>query len=59
MNNEVCFKHSGMEAKVDALEDNVSKLWTKWDSIQKLLIGTLTSAFLSLIGIIFLLLRLG
>jgi len=58
MNNEVCFKHSGMEAKVISLEDNVSKLWTKWDSMQKLLVGTLASTILSLIGVLFLLLRL-
>jgi len=58
MNNEVCFKHSGIEAKVISLEDNVSKLWTKWDSMQKLLVGTLASTILSLIGVLFLLLRL-
>jgi len=58
MGEEVCLKHSGVCAKIDTLEGNVSKLWAKWDGIQKLLIGTLVSTALSLMGIIFLLLRL-
>ncbi len=55
---EVCLKHSGMCAKIKNLEDDVKNLWIKWDSIQKLLIGTLVSATLSFLGVIFLLLRL-
>lgn len=58
MNEEVCHKHSGMCKSITTLEANVSKLWEKWDGIQKLLIGTLVSTALSLVGIIFLLLRL-
>lgn len=58
MKDEFCLKHSGMCAKINALEDNVGKLWTKWDSMQKLLIGTLVSATLSFLGVIFLLLRI-
>lgn len=57
-NEEVCHKHSGVCAKVTSLEDNVSKLWEKWDGVQRLLIGTLISTALSLMGIIFLLLRI-
>lgn len=55
--DEVCLKHSGMCARVKALEDDVRSLWDKWDGVQKLLIGTLVSTALSLMGVIFLLLR--
>jgi len=58
MNEDLCHKHSGMCARIGTLEGNVSKLWVKWDGIQKLLIGTLVSTTLSLMGVIFLLLRL-
>lgn len=54
---EVCLKHSGMCAKIKNLEDDVKSLWVKWDSVQKLLIGTLVSTMLSLMGVIFLLLN--
>ena len=56
--DDVCLKHSGMCAKVKALEDDVKSLWDKWDNVQKLLIGTLVSTSLSLMGVVFLLLRL-
>jgi len=58
MNNLTCQEHSGILKSITTLEDDVSKLWEKWDGIQKLLIGTLASTALSLMGIIFLLLRL-
>ena len=57
MNEEVCHKHSGMCKSITVLEANVSKLWEKWDGIQKLLIGTLASAVLGLAGIIFLIFK--
>ena len=52
--DEVCLKHSGICARVKALEDDVKSLWLKWDNVQKLLIGTLVSALLSLAGVVFL-----
>ena len=55
--DEVCLKHSGMCAKIKMLEDDVKSLWLKWDNVQKLLIGTLVSTTLSLVGVIFLLLN--
>ena len=54
---DVCLKHSGMCAEIKNLEDDVKNLWIKWDSIQKLLIGTLVSATVSFLGVIFLLLN--
>ena len=57
-NEEVCHKHSGVCKSITTLEDDVSKLWEKWDGVQRLLIGTLVSTALSLMGIVFLLLRL-
>lgn len=56
MNDLRCSEHSGHCAQLDSLEDNVSKLWTKWDSMQKLVIGTMVSATLSFIGVVILLL---
>ena len=58
MNEEICHKHSGICVKIGTLEANVSKLWEKWDGIQKLVIGTLVSAILSLIGIVSIFIRL-
>ena len=57
MNEEVCHKHSGVCKSITVLEANVSRLWEKWDGIQKLLIGTLASAVLGLAGIIFLIFK--
>jgi len=58
MRDELCLKHSGMSARIKALEGDVISLWNKWDSVQKLLIGTLVSTTLSFLGVIFLLLRM-
>lgn len=38
--------------KVESLEDNVSQLWKKWDTMQKTLIATLAATIMNLIGII-------
>ena len=57
MMDEFCHEHSGTCVKLEKLEENVSKLWGKWDSIQTLLIGTLISAVLSLVGVVILLLK--
>ena len=51
---DVCLKHSGICARVKALEEDMKSLWLKWDNVQKLLIGTLVSALLSLAGVVFL-----
>ena len=52
-----CSEHSGLCAKIESLEDNVSKLWDKWDSMQKLVIGTLVTSMISAIGIIGMLIK--
>ena len=53
----VCKEHSGFLARIGSLEHNVSELWAKWNGMQKMVIGTLISAFLSLVGVIILLVR--
>ncbi len=58
MNDVKCSEHSGFCAKIESLEDNVSKLWTKWDNMQKLVIGTLVTATFSLIGIVIVILKM-
>jgi len=55
--SDACLKHSGICAKITGLEEDVKSLWSKWDNMQKLLIGTLTSTMLSLIGVVFLLIQ--
>jgi hypothetical protein len=52
-----CGDHSGTCVRLEKLEDNVSKLWRKWDSIHTLLVGTLVSTVLSLIGVIVMLIK--
>lgn len=38
--------------KIESLEDNVSQLWKKWDSMQKLVTTTLVTSVIGLFGII-------
>lgn len=54
----ICREHSGVCANVKNLENDVKTLFQKWDGIQNLLIGTLVSTVLCLIGVVFLLLRM-
>lgn len=44
----------GLLERAKTLEDNVSKLWVKWDSMQKMVVGILVGLVLNLAGIIFL-----
>ena len=46
--------HFGLLERAKNLEDNVSKLWTKWDSMQKMVVGILVGLILNLIGLAFL-----
>ena len=55
-NNNLCKAHSGFDARLKTTEDNVSQLWKKWDSMQKLLIGSLVAGMFNLTGIIIILL---
>ena len=52
-----CKEHSGFLARIVSLEGNVHELWTKWNGMQKMVVGTLVSALLSFIGVIILLIR--
>lgn len=56
-NNYICREHSGFLARIKDLEGNVSKLWTKWDSMQKMVIGILVALVLNLLGVISLLFK--
>ena len=47
-----CFDHAGHEERLKVLERQVSKLFSKWDSLQKIFIGILVSMICSFIGII-------
>jgi flagellar biosynthesis/type III secretory pathway M-ring protein FliF/YscJ len=53
-NNNVCKAHSGLESRLKTMENNVHELWSKWDSMQKLMLGSLITLVLNLIGIAFL-----
>lgn len=52
MNDKLCQDHSGVCTQLGHLEDNVSKLWRKWDSMQKLLLCSLVAAVCNLLGIL-------
>lgn len=59
MNNDsVDVKIAKNTTKIGALEDDVSKLQEKWDSMQKLVIGSLVSTVFTLIGIVVVLLKM-
>ena len=49
---ETCHEHTGCIARIKAVEEDVISLFHKWDRIQGLLIGTLVSGILCLIGVI-------
>lgn len=52
MVEHTCKEHSGMCEAVSTLKDNVDSLWTKWNKMQTLLVSTLATAILSLVGVI-------
>ena len=57
IDNNLCKAHSGFVSDIETLEGNVSRLWEKWDGMQKMVIGTLISTALSLIGVVLLLIK--
>ena len=56
-NTAICKEHTGLVARIKTLEDNVGKLWAKWDGMQKMTLGIFIALAMNLIGVIFLLLR--
>jgi len=56
MENSICKEHSGLKARIGALEGNVTELWRKWNGMQKIIITLLLS---NLIGVIILLITHG
>ncbi len=53
----ICEEHSGVCSDIKHLDDNVSQLWKKWDSMQKLLISTAVTSVVTLIGVILILVK--
>ena len=51
-NGKICMAHSGMCKAVKDLEEDVRELWSKYNGMQKLLIGTLVSSLFTLMGMI-------
>jgi hypothetical protein len=52
-----CNEHSGFEARIKSVEDNVKSLWNRWDWIQKIVLGVFITLSLNLIGVIALIVR--
>ena len=52
-----CKAHSGFKADIINIKADISKLWEKWDTMQKTIIAIFVTLSLNLVGIIFLLLR--
>ena len=55
---DTCKDHSGFNERLHALEENVSKLWRKWDWAQKVAFGALITLSFNLIGVIALIFKL-
>ena len=58
MTPNTCKEHTGSNERIGALENNVSKLWEKWDWAQKVAVGALITLSFNLIGIIALVFKL-
>ena len=52
VDNNICNQHSGFKAKIETLEDNVLRLWNKWDSMQKTVLGVFVVLSMNLVGVI-------
>ena len=52
-----CGAHSGVMARIDNMEKNVTNLWAKWNSLQMWIMGCFGAILLQLIGVIVILLR--
>ena len=52
MDENLCNQHSGIIARIENLEDNVLRLWNKWDSMQKTILGVFVVLSMNLIGVI-------
>jgi len=55
--NNICREHSGLCSDMETVKDNVSKLWEKWDSMQKMVTGIFIALCFNLLGVIFILIR--
>jgi len=51
--NFICKEHSGFKARIEECEDNVSRLWRKWDRMQIMVIATLAGVIANLAILIF------
>ena len=57
MENSICKEHSGLKARIGALEGNVTELWSHWNGMQKMIIGIFIALSLNLIGVIIILIK--
>lgn len=48
----ICKAHSGLDARLRTTEDNVSKLWAKWDKMQMIVIGVFVTMSLNLLTVL-------
>jgi len=55
--NTVCKAHSGVKSDIENMKRDITKLWEKWDTMQKTIIAIFVTLSLNLIGVIFLLLQ--
>ena len=51
--NEHSKQHGEFKKAIEIIEGNVNKLWEKWNSMQKMLIATLTGVIINLGLLIF------
>lgn len=57
-NDNICKEHLAYKARLTILEENVEKLWGKWDKIQFTGYGILIALIGNLIAVIFMILKI-
>lgn len=58
-NGDICKAHSGFKAEILDLKGNVSRLWEKWDAMQKMIIGIFVALVFNLLGVMVILVKIG
>lgn len=54
---EYCNEHAAHTVRIETLDNSVKALWKKWDNLQRLLIVTLTTLCLNLLGVIVIIMK--
>ena len=53
--NCICKEHSGLVSDISTAQRNITSLWEKWNSMQKIIIAALVALVMNLVGVVVLL----